>query len=83
MMGCVVNRMAVDQLLNQKGRRYKGTQGKHLAAAKIQVLMQSDMFRIFIVMHYRQHIVCIVRERLTLSIVVSSGQQVLMYISNI
>ena len=38
-MECVVNRMAVDQLLSQNGRRYKGTQGKHLAAAKIQVFI--------------------------------------------
>jgi len=42
MMECVINRMAVDQLLGQKGRRYKGIQGKHLAAAKIQVLKLHD-----------------------------------------
>ena len=29
--------MAVDQLLHQKGRQYKGQQGKYLAATKIQV----------------------------------------------
>lgn len=75
-MECVVNRMAVDQLLNQKGRRYKGTQGKHLAAAKIQVFTQHDVCRIFTVTNCRLLIVCIVRERLTLSIAVSSGQQV-------
>ncbi|XP_065912018.1 IQ domain-containing protein H-like isoform X2 [Dysidea avara] len=36
MMECVLNRMAVDQLLHQKGRQYKGQQGKYLAATKIQ-----------------------------------------------
>lgn len=48
-MDCMINRMAVDQLLNQKGRRYKGTQGKHLAAAKIQVLAWHKIFLAFIV----------------------------------
>ena len=37
MMECVLNRMAVDQLLHQTGRQYKGQQGKYLAATKIQV----------------------------------------------
>ena len=45
-MECVVNRMAVDQLLSQRGRRFKGTQGKHLAAAKIQVFVGHDLCRI-------------------------------------
>ena len=36
-MECVLNRIAVDQLLHQKGRQYKGQQGKYLAATKIQV----------------------------------------------
>ena len=37
--------------------------------------------RIFIVTYYRLHIVCIVKEQLTLSIVVSSGQQVHVYVN--
>ena len=77
MMECVVNRMAIEQLLNQKGRRYKGTRGRHLAAAKIQVFMRHEICKIFTtIISNRLHIVCIVRERLTLSIVASSGLQV-------
>ena len=81
-MECVVNRMAVDQLLNQKGRRYKGTRGKHLAAAKIQVFVGHNLCRIFILTSYRPHIICTVKEQLTLSIVVSSGQQVCEHINS-
>ena len=76
-MECVVNKMAIEQLLNQKGRRYKGTRGKHLAAARIQVITRHDICRIFTAVTInRPHIVCIVREWLTLSIVVNNGLQV-------
>ena len=76
-MECVVNRMAIEQLLNQKGRRYKGTRGKHLAAARIQVFVGHEICRIFTAVTInRLHIVCIVREWLTLNIVVNNGLQV-------
>jgi len=48
-MECVLNRMAVDQLLHQKGRQYKGQQGKYLAATKIQVCIFTLMKYVVIV----------------------------------